>query len=165
MREHFGLFVMVQAKSVDTGRKCPKCSGPIVRRPSGRTDCRDCKRAKSRREAVAHSDRLKGYRAKYVRQFKAAVIAGYGGKCQCPGGCSEYRYEFLTIDHVNNDGMEHRKKAIGTRRAGTGFYRWIVKSGFPKELRLLCMNCNFARGRYGYCPHEREAAVVVPFEL
>lgn len=139
-----------------TDRKCPKCGGEMVVRRNGKTECRDCKRVRTRKQALANPERMKAYRSKYVRQSKEAVIAGYGGKCQCPGGCSEYRYEFLTVDHINNDGMAHRERATGYERAGTGFYRWIIKSGFPKNLRLLCMNCNFARGRYGRCPHEVE---------
>lgn len=142
-----------KSKSVETGRLCKKCNGPIVRRPGGNTQCRDCHRRRAREHDKKNPELHKGYRRKYVRDSKSAVIKGYGGKCKC---CGESRYEFLTIDHINNDGMQYRQKSVGYRRAGTGFYRWIIANGFPMDLRLLCMNCNFARGRYGYCPHEKE---------
>jgi hypothetical protein len=32
--------------------------------------------------------------------------------------------------------------------------RWLRKNGFPKGFRVLCHNCNFAHGHYGYCPHK-----------
>ena len=35
------------------------------------------------------------------------------------------------------------------------FYRFLIKSGFPTDdYRLLCMNCNFAIGKFGVCPHQ-----------
>lgn len=97
-------------------------------------------------------------RRMHVRN-KAECISAYGGKCAC---CGEGRLEFLTIDHPNNDGAEHRrpkaKMREGIKRTGAGvhIYRYLRKNGFPKEFRLLCWNCNCSRGFSGYCPHERE---------
>jgi hypothetical protein len=77
--------------------------------------------------------------------LKAKVIAGYGGKCEC---CGDDHPEFLTIDHVEGSGASHRKSLRRT------FYVYLIEAGFPKDkFRLLCMNCNFAFGKFGYCPH------------
>jgi len=85
----------------------------------------------------------------YHRRVKLKVIEGYGGACQC---CGESRMEFLTIDHINGNGRAERAKY-----PGGALYRLLLKEGCPTENhRLLCMNCNFALGRFGYCPHERE---------
>lgn len=86
------------------------------------------------------------------RSIRARIIAHYGAKCEC---CGEARVEFLTLDHMNDNGAEHRRQY----GSGSGFYRWVIRSGFPSELRLLCFNCNCARGHYGYCPHEKERAL------
>ena len=77
------------------------------------------------------------------------MIKVYGGKCEC---CGENEPQFLTIDHINNDGAEHRKK-IGS---GINLYRNLKNQGWPKEgLRLLCFNCNCGRSRNGgTCPHK-----------
>lgn len=33
----------------------------------------------------------------------------------------------------------------------------FIKQNFPKdEYQLLCMNCNFAKGLYSGCPHQRQ---------
>jgi hypothetical protein len=32
---------------------------------------------------------------------------------------------------------------------------WLKRNGYPKGFRVLCHNCNSARGLYGYCPHKR----------
>jgi hypothetical protein len=34
-------------------------------------------------------------------------------------------------------------------------YVWLRDNGWPEGYRVLCHNCNSARGLYGYCPHER----------
>jgi len=91
----------------------------------------------------------KAYFRRYYAELKARVIAAYGGQCLC---CGDSHFEFLTIDHINGGGRVERKK-IGM---GAGFYNWLENNGYPKErYRLLCMNCNFALGKYGHCPHQK----------
>ena len=83
------------------------------------------------------------------RELKKTIIAQYGGKCKC---CGEKKFEFLTIDHIEGGGAEHRKK-VGN---GIRFYYWIRKNKYPKGLRVLCWNCNCSLGVYGYCPHKNK---------
>jgi hypothetical protein len=83
------------------------------------------------------------------KKFSVLAIYSKGQpKCAC---CGETNIEFLTIDHVNNDGSKYRKK-INCR--GSGIYYWLIKNHFPEGIQVLCMNCNFAKGQFGYCPHE-----------
>lgn len=87
------------------------------------------------------------------RQIKFEVIAAYGGKCACPGGCSVTEPDWLSMDHIFGGGVAHRKRL---KVIGLDFYRWLKKQGFPKDkFRLLCYNCNLSRGHLGQCPHER----------
>lgn len=69
--------------------------------------------------------------------------------CKC---CGESTYEFLTVDHINNDGSKHRRE-IGSR--GDDICRWLIKNKFPSGFQILCMNCNFAKGKYKSCPHTK----------
>jgi hypothetical protein len=86
-------------------------------------------------------------------RLRQQVLDAYGNKCAC---CEDAHKEFLHIDHVFGDGAEERK-LIGT---GVPFYKHLKELGFPKDrYRLLCANCNLARGRLGYCPHEREVSI------
>lgn len=87
------------------------------------------------------------------RRLRLEAITAYGGKCACPG-CQETRLEFLAIDHIDGGGNKHREQ-IGASNA-THFCRWLKKNNFPPGFRVLCHNCNCARGYYDYCPHERE---------
>ncbi len=77
----------------------------------------------------------------YFRSLKREVIKEYGGKCCC---CGITMFEFLTIDHISNNGNTHRKE-IGKGR----IYPWLKRNGYPKDnFQLLCMNCNSAKGFY-----------------
>lgn len=82
--------------------------------------------------------------------IKKQVFDHYGWSCKC---CGEDTKEFLTIDHINGGGTKHRKEIKGW---ATHFYRWLVKNNFPKGYQVLCMNCNFAKGHFGICPHMRD---------
>jgi len=106
------------------------------------------------------SEAFKNYR----RTIKVEVFDAYGGAvCRC---CGETEFEFLTIDHINNDGAAHRRSIAaeanngrGSKtkyRAPSGFavYFWLKKHKFPTGFQILCMNCNFAKGKLGYCPHQ-----------
>lgn len=75
--------------------------------------------------------------------------------CQC---CKEDRMEFLSIDHIDGGGAEHRK-ALG----GTTIYLWLSKMEYPEGFRVLCHNCNQAIGQHGYCPHHERPANIQPF--
>jgi hypothetical protein len=73
---------------------------------------------------------------KYGRKLKREMIDAYGGKCAI---CGENHFEFMTIDHINGGGTQHRKQ-IGTMN------QWLKKQGWPKdEFRLLCFNCNCSK--------------------
>jgi hypothetical protein len=91
-------------------------------------------------------------RARY-QERKEKVFDHYGRICKC---CGESEPEFLTIDHINNDGWTHRKERGDNTNAR--FYEWLVKNNFPEDFQTLCMNCNFAKGKTngnGICPHKR----------
>lgn len=76
------------------------------------------------------------------------IIEKYGSKCVC---CGESQYEFLNIDHKNNDGAIHRKKMGGSSK----IISWIIKNNYPDDFQILCFNCNLAKSIYGQCPHKK----------
>lgn len=89
----------------------------------------------------------------YSRRLKARVYQAYGNKCKC---CGESEQCFLTLDHVNNDGANHRRSLGWTYKHGARavFYKWVIDNQFPAMIQLLCMNCNFGKTRNkGVCPH------------
>lgn len=80
------------------------------------------------------------------QQHRKDCIQAYGGKCRC---CGEAEVSFLTFDHVNDDGAEHRTKVS----PGYSMYVWLKKNNFPNTIQILCWNCNYAK-RLGICPHK-----------
>lgn len=81
---------------------------------------------------------------------KLETITEYGGKCIC---CGETLPIFLTIDHVNEDGAEERRRL--NNPGGHRFYRLLKKQGYPKDkYQILCFNCNHAKHVLGTCPHQ-----------
>lgn len=93
-------------------------------------------------------------------ELKREVMEAYGGHCTC---CGETRIEFLSIDHIFNDGAEHRRK---TGEVGALLYSKLKRDGYPKgRLQVLCYNCNGAKGFYGYCPHITCAQEIFGFEV
>jgi hypothetical protein len=109
---------------------CHTCTSPAE---PGKTHCLDCQ------------DRTK----KRHRALKIEVMEAYGGVCCACPGCNVTNIQVLTIDHINNDGAEHRK-IINSGE----LYSWLKKNNFPPGFRVLCYNCNCGR-RHGLCPlHE-----------
>lgn len=80
-------------------------------------------------------------------ELRKTIISHYGLKCNCQCGCNVTNIKHLTIDHINNDGAEHRR-TIGT---GGRYYKWIIKNNFPNYLQILCWNCNCAKQYFGGC--------------
>jgi hypothetical protein len=106
----------------------------------------------------------KAYLRREALRFKVFVhYSGGQPKCAC---CGERNIGFLTIDHINNDGAIQRRRP-GEHKGGIWTYAAIIKKNFPKDLRVLCYNCNCGRGRLrGRCPHafemiNRERRVVI----
>lgn len=110
-----------------------------------------------RRFNKRHPERAKEMAKSSATKMKADVMAHYGGACAC---CGTDDLWVLSIDHINGDGAAHRRELKA--RGETFGYHWLKKNGFPDGFQVLCLNCNLARGFYGYCPHEREEILEPP---
>lgn len=90
----------------------------------------------------------------YKRKLKIEVLTHYSLKgylsCSCPL-CDIMIPEFLSLDHIDGKGAEHRKELT----SGT-IYQWVRNNGFPQGFQTLCHNCNQSRSwkrNNGVCPH------------
>ena len=89
----------------------------------------------------------------YRQRLRLDALIHYSGdppRCCC---CDERTLDFLTIDHINGGGRALHKQLGGWR-----FFVWLKKNNFSPGFQVLCMNCNFAKGVRGKCPHQHEAA-------
>ena len=48
-----------------------------------------------------------------------------------------------------------RNSENGIGVSGWRLYKWIKEQDYPDRYRVLCMNCNFSIGMWGYCPHNK----------
>ena len=102
------------------------------------------------------------YMAEKRSKNKDLVFSHYGKVCAC---CGETELMFLSIDHVNNDGAEHRRSLKGQiGNGGSSFFDWLVRSGFPEGFQTLCRNCNWGKHvNGGVCPHQpAEGSTTIP---
>lgn len=109
-------------------------------------------RKKRREHYYTNKDSRQKYSKNYYLEKKREVVNHYTkGKMACPC-CGVFGLVFLSVDHVNNNGAEDRKKGL----RGYRLYLWIVKNNYPEDYQVLCYNCNQAKAISGICPHEEE---------
>lgn len=92
---------------------------------------------------------IKVYRDKIKRDAIEFYSKG-SMSCKC---CGETTYDFLTFDHINGRNGLNLKTVMPL---------WLRKHNYPSGIQILCYNCNCAKGKLGYCPHEKlvKASVV-----
>lgn len=82
------------------------------------------------------------------KRLREEMLKAYGERCACQW-CPETNTDFLTLDHINGDGKEHRKQV------GSHTYADLRRKGWPQGgYRLLCWNCNALTKNGRVCPHE-----------
>lgn len=150
------LFPFYDSKRIGRRHECVECNRARVE--SNHQSNRD-KRLQRMRERYAEDPtrfwsparrkRANDLARKRNQELRETVVKAYGGKCVC---CGEKNPLFLTLDHVNNDGGQMRKKVHTS--SSTGLYMWAIKNNYPPALQCLCMNCNWGKARNnGVCPH------------
>ncbi len=77
--------------------------------------------------------------------IKYEIFSHYSnGEPKC-NKCNYGDIRALCLDHVNNDGAQHRRKlSKNSGRHGSAFkvYVDVKRRGFPKDFQVLCFNCN-----------------------
>lgn len=114
--------------------------------------CKQCRAEYLAGYRAANPEKEEARRAKGRQQrieAREKVMEHYGRLCRC---CGESNPKFLTVEHINGGGRQHRKE-IGASAISI----WLVKNDFPEGFELLCYNCNCGkRVNDGVCPHEDE---------
>ena len=73
-------------------------------------------------------------------KLKTEVLSFYGkGECKCCV-CGMDNLDCLSLDHLNNNGYEHRKVL-----RSNSIYKFVRKNGFPEGYQTLCMNCQWIK--------------------
>jgi hypothetical protein len=70
-------------------------------------------------------------------KYRNKVFEHYGARCN---KCGFTDPRALSIDHVNGDGAEHRR-----RLNGVNLCKAVVRENYPKSYQILCMNCQMIK--------------------
>ena len=100
----------------------------------------DNERSKENYKINAYKIRADSHRR--IDALKLEVLSHYGPNCTlgcCWEGCTVIDVDMLSLDHVNNDGAEHRR-TVGKNKTGEKMYRLVKTEGFPNGFQTLCMN-------------------------
>jgi hypothetical protein len=109
----------------------------------------------SRRYRLKNRTQILDKHKEWELKNKITVLLYYSNndiKCAC---CGEKTIEFMTLNHINGGGSKHRREL-----KKYNIYDWLIRNNFPDGFNVLCMNCNFALGMFGYCPHADKKEVV-----
>ncbi len=116
--------------------------------------CKECQRNYARGWYLKNIESQRIFRKQQKRKWKLELIKEYGGKCVC---CGITEIDFLTIDHIYNDGGKERKTIPGHHLAFK-----LKQRGWPKDrYQLLCYNCNMAKQYANGCPHTKQIKIEV----
>jgi len=109
---------------------CNQCYKPAKK---GHTCCESCL------QTISKSAKNR------AREDRKSALNYYGNSCNF---CGEDIEIFLTIDHIDNNGAEHRKMINCSGRAGSTTYAWLRRNNYPKGFQTLCYNCNCAKNHH-----------------
>ena len=90
---------------------------------------------------ISNRDKLLQQLREKYKNNRLIVIRHYGGKCAF---CGDTNINHLTIDHIDNNGAEHRKIVKTTE-----ITRWLIDNNFPSGFQILCWNHNAEKYFYG----------------
>lgn len=88
-----------------------------------------------------HREELRLAAIEWRAKLKLEILQHYSPNdklCCSWENCSVTDIDMLTLDHVNDDGAEHRRQ-LGDK-GGTGTYLAIKQAGFPQGFQTLCWN-------------------------
>jgi hypothetical protein len=92
------------------------------------------------RKNPAHRKYLSDWQAQKRDNLKCAVVnvlTDGEGTCR---SCGQGDIDVLNVDHIDNDGKEHRK-IVPT----SNILRWLIQNDYPPGFQILCANCNLKK--------------------
>lgn len=104
-----------------------------------------CKICEKFTKKYADPEKRKATVRRNQRKRRETLIDDLGGGCTC---CGEAIYEFLQIDHIQDNGAERRRE-FNRPSLNTSDLRKHME-----ELQVLCGSCHNAKSQYGKCPHQ-----------
>jgi len=107
-------------------------------------------KAKWNKEWIANNrERYNASKYIYREKLKIETLMHYGNGTIACNYCGFSNIDALCLDHINDNGAQHRKElnisCRGSERAGSSIYEKLRKIGYPIGLQILCANCNMIK--------------------
>ena len=112
-----------------------------------RDDHREQRRKWNRDWIASHKEQYNASKYRYRDRLKAEAISIYSDGLSVCAICGEDDIDVLCLDHINDDGAEHRKQIgiAGRSTSGTNTHAALKREGWPKGIQVLCANCNLKK--------------------
>lgn len=105
--------------------------------PSFRKTCLD----NEKRKYEDNGPRIRVRSRSWRWRLKVEAIKIYSDEKNCCARCRTTELRFLNLDHIHDDGAEHRRET----KVGANPYSWAKKNGWPPIFQVLCFNCNYLK--------------------
>lgn len=95
-----------------------------------------------------NGDKVRARQRGYYVKARLEALEHYGGKPPKCKECGELRTPCLSLDHIDNNGAEHRRnmtKEYGYKLGGNQILMWLKKNNYPSGFQVLCYNCNIIK--------------------
>ncbi len=144
---------MIFEKDTQMNKIQPLSNDPAVnlRRKKAKAYCDDIREQRRtwNREWIANNrDRYNESKHVYRLRLKIRILSLYASPVKCQI-CGFDKIDGLVLDHIHNNGAEHRKEVglscRGSDTNGTRMYEHINKVGKIDGLQVLCANCNLIK--------------------
>ena len=113
-----------------------------------------------------HLDERNAYEEQVRVGLRLDALVHYSSSPPKCAWCGIDDIDVLCIDHINNDGAQHRQEVGG----GSALYRWLKTNDYPEGYQVLCWNCNHlkALGKHNkkrsyYKPAEPYTIPYIPY--
>ncbi len=121
---------------------------------------RDKTKVRQKKEYANNKEYYKQKAREQYFKYRVACLNAYSNGTNSCACCGENLIEFLTLDHINGDGANHREMVSGRKRTakyGMDLYHFLYARNFPDKdkLQVLCYNCNCAKRTDLVCPHQK----------
>lgn len=113
--------------------------------------CKQCRKNNYLKKQEYNCNRSKNYSQNNKMMAFKIISGGENISCvkhhewNCCG--NNIDIDFLSFDHINGDGAEHRRKIGAT--ASSSLHRWIINNQeeAKKRIQILCMNAQVKKKR------------------
>lgn len=116
--------------------------------------CIPCERARALQWERENMPQVLQRNREYLSRLRWTALVRYSKSeeptCAC---CGETELVFLAIDHIDNNGAEHRRSLSPDAPRSVHVIRELARQGWPEGFQVLCSNCNWAKHVLGACPH------------